>query len=152
MQGIRFNGCGIMDHFLSKETMKFKTVQMIDVSDWDDLVSKTYGRVYSFQQQDGCQERGTFEITVPDGEPKDWDFENDSIPEKVNGREMGVSFAAWLARDPKQKLDTEDEWDREHGLDMFWERNFYPNIQMVANDLHAKGILAAGEYVIDINW
>ena len=30
------------------------------------------------------------------------DYENTSVPEVINGEEMGVSFAAWLARDPKE--------------------------------------------------
>lgn len=37
--------------------MNIKTIKQIDVSDWDALVTKTYGRPYSFQQQDGCKER-----------------------------------------------------------------------------------------------
>lgn len=120
--------------------IKTKSVQMIDVGDFDDLVTKTYGRPYSFQQQDGCKERGTFDLTVPCDIN---DFENDTVPEEINGDEMGVSFSAWLARDPK-------EWKRTklHR----WERNFYPTIESVANDLHAKGLLPAGEYVIDIDW
>jgi len=122
---------------------------MIDVSDWDNLVQETYGRIYNFQQQDGCKERGTFSLTVPSHA---YDYENDTIPEKVNGNEMGVSFKAWLARDPKQKLDTDDEWDRENGLDLFWERNFDPDIQMIANDLYAKGLIEKGKYVINIDW
>lgn len=129
--------------------LKVKSVQMIDVYDWDNLVEKTYGRPYSFQQQDGCKDRGTFDLKVPSTA---YDYENDTIPEEVNGEEMGVSFAAWLARDPKQKLNSKDDWDREHGLDLFWTRNFYPDIQMIANDLHAKGLLPAGKYVIDIDW
>lgn len=129
--------------------IKVKNVQMVSVHDWDSLVEQTYGRTYCFQQQNGCQDRGTFDLTVPAAAD---DFENETIPEEVNGEEMGVSFAAWLARDPKQKLDAKDKWDREHGLDLFWSRNFYPDIQMVANDLHAKGLLPAGEYVIDIDW
>lgn len=123
--------------------------QIISVDDWDALVEETYGRIYSFQQQDDCKERGLVSITIPD---KPSDYENDTVPEKVNSNEMGVSFAAWLARDPYQKLVTEDRWDRENGLDMFWERNFYPDVQMVANDLHAKGLIPAGEYEIEIDW
>ena len=37
--------------------MNIKTIKQIDVSDWDALVTKTYCRPYSFQQQDGCKER-----------------------------------------------------------------------------------------------
>lgn len=126
--------------------IKFKTKQVIEVSDWDDLVTKTYGRPYSFQQQDGCQSRGTCDITVPDGA---CDYENDTVPEEINGEDMGVSFAAWLARDT-------GEWngdpDDAGSLDLFWERNFYPELQMVANDLHSKGLLPEGDYTIDIDW
>lgn len=89
-------------------------------------------------------------ITVPTTRP--YDYENATVPEEVNGDEMGVSFAAWLARDPKQKLDTKDKWDRDHGLDLFWDRNFYPSIDMVVNDLHARNLLPAGEYQIVIDW
>jgi hypothetical protein len=125
-----------------------RTVQMIDVSDWDDLVVETYGRPYSFQQQDGCKDRGTVELTVPD---EGDDYDNDTVPETVNHDDMGVSFAAWLARDPKQKLNAES-WDSDSAIDLWWTRNFYPNVQMVANDLHAKGLIPAGDYVINIDW
>lgn len=130
--------------------MKIHTEKVIEVSDWDSLVTETYKRPYCFQQQDGCQDRGRYSLTVPD--PYAEDFENDTLPEVVNHEEMGVSFAAWKVRDPKQKLDSKDEWDRERGLGLWWERNFYPNIEVVANDLHAKGLLPAGEYSIDIDW
>ncbi len=127
--------------------IKTKTVQMIEVRDWDQLIIDTYGRPYSFQQQNGCQDRGTVSITIPD-ECTD-DCENDTIPEEINGDEMGVSFAAWLVRDP-------NEWngapDPGYYLDLFWSRNFYPDLQMVANDLHAKGLIPAGEYTINIDW
>lgn len=129
--------------------INFKTKQVISVDDWDGLVTETYGKPYNFQQQDDCKGRGTHGITIPD---EAYDYENDTIPEEVNGKEMGVSFAAWLARDPEQKLDSDNEWDREHGLRLFWARNFYPDVQMIANDLHAKGLIPAGEYVIDIDW
>lgn len=128
-----------------------RTVEVIDCGEWDELVMKTYGRPYNFQQQDGCKPRQHVSITIPDTKYKS-DYENDTVPEMVNGNQMGVSFKAWLARDPKQLLDTEDEWDREHGLEMFWERNFYPDVQMVANDLFEKGLIKAGNYEIDIDW
>lgn len=130
--------------------MRIRTEKVIDVSDWDDLVEKTYGRPYSFQQQDGCKSRGNFHLTVPDEEAED--IPCDFVPEVVNHEEMGVSFKAWLARDPKQgllgRVNENSPWE----IPMWWERNFYPNINMVANDLHAKGLLEAGEYTIDIDW
>ena len=127
--------------------MKIRSVKMIDVSEWDDLVTKTYGRPYNFQQQDGCKSRGTFELTVPD---EDNDAEMaDSVPEVVNGDEMGVKFAVWLARDPKKMIKGETQ---KFALILWWERNFYPDVQAVANDLHSKGLLEAGSYLIDIDW
>jgi hypothetical protein len=126
-----------------------RTEQVIDVSDWDTLVESTYGRPYDFQQQDGCKERQRVRITIPD---EAYDYENDTVPEEVNHDEMGVSFAAWLARDPEQKLVTDDEWGRDHGLSLWWTRNFYPEVQMVANDLYERGYIEAGDYTIDIDW
>lgn len=129
---------------------RIRTEQVIDVSDWDALVESTYGRPYSFQQQDGCKSRGREHIEIGLDEP--YDYDNVTIPEVVNGNEMGVSFAAWLARDPEQKLDTQDEWDRDHGLDLWWTRNFYPTAEMIGNDLCKKGLIEAGTYTIDIDW
>lgn len=132
--------------------MKIRTEQVIDVSEWDKLVQKTYGRPYKFQQQDGCKGRGVYRIQVPDEE---WsDFANDSVPEIVNHTKRGVSFAAWLKRDPRAQLIDDgkivetDQW----AIDLWWSRNFYPDISMVINDLHAKGLLKAGNYTIDIDW
>lgn len=125
-----------------------KTKHVIEVKEWDALVEKTYGRTYNLQQQDGCRNRGTIRLTVPDAEN---DYERESVPEKVNDETMGVSFKAWLARDPKQKLPSPDEQDG-YCLRLWWERNFYPDVQMVANDLHAKGLLEAGTHTILIDW
>jgi hypothetical protein len=132
-------------------SLKYKNTKVIEVGDWDDLVEKTYGRPYSFQQQDGCQSRGTVNITIPDGldEEEEYDYDNDTIPEVVNGDEMGVKFEAWLARDPKQKLKDDNN---DFSLELFWARNFYPNLQIVANDLYKKGLIEADDYVINIDW
>lgn len=127
-----------------------KTVYSIDVNEFNKLVKDTYGRPYDFQQQDGCQDRGIECFTVPD--PHAYDFENDSVPEKVNGDDRGVSFKAWLERHPTQKLNAVDDWDREHGLELFWHRNFYPSLEMVTNDLHARGLIPIGDYHIVIDW
>lgn len=126
--------------------IKFHTENVVSVQDLDKLVQETYGRVYRFQQQDGCMNRQNIEVTIPS---PTMDFENDTLPEVINGEEMGVSFKAWLERDPK-------EWNGlpadSRFIDLFWKRNFYPNVQMVLNDLHAKGLWPAGEYLIIIDW
>lgn len=127
--------------------IKIKTEKVISVQDWDEFVEETYKRPYNFQQQNDCQSRGTYRFEVPDKYAED--FDRDTIPEIVNHDDMGVSFAAWLKRDPKQKLAGGND---RGGLQLWWERNFYPTIEMVANDLHAKGLLESGEYTIDIDW
>jgi hypothetical protein len=129
--------------------LKYQNTKIIDSDDLDDLVVQTYGRPYCFQQQEGCQSRGSVSITIP----TEWndDFENDAIPEVVNGEEMGVSFKAWLERDPKQPLPGRDD-QYSSSLKLFWIRNFYPGLQTVCNDLHAKGLIEAGNYEIKIDW
>ena len=129
--------------------MNIRTERVIDVNEWDAFVTKTYGREYSFQQQNGCIGRGVFRFSVPEKNP--FDFERDSVPEEVNHETMGVSFAAWLARDPKQKL-SDPGAQQDYCLALWWHRNFYPNLSMVANDLYDKGLIEAGEYTLDIDW
>jgi hypothetical protein len=132
--------------------MKIHTEKVIDCSQWDKFVTETYGRPYKFQQQEGCKPRGYFRFTVPS--ESDESEMHDSIPEKINGAIMGVKFAAWLARDPKQHLNDPEEERRtdQWGIDLWWDRNFYPNFQTLANDLHSKGLIDAGAYTIDIDW
>ena len=125
--------------------VKTRTEQLIDVGDWDRLVIDTYGKPYNFQQQDGCKERQRVSIIIPD-EP--YDYEDDSVPEIVNGEDRGVSFQAWLERDPKQPIADGGR----HYIEIWWDRNFYPDVQMIANDLHSKGLIEAGTYTINIDW
>lgn len=148
--------------------IKTKNVKVIKVSDFDKLVQEIYGKPYSFQQQDGCKSRGIEYITVP---CEHEDYENTPIPEVFNGDEMGVSFKAWLERDPKAPLNATEkeaknsgyywgssekelkEWqeDKSH-INMFYKRNFYPHVSMVINDLHTKGLIEKGDYIIEIDW
>lgn len=133
--------------------VKFKNKKTISVREWDELVKKTYGKPYSFQQQDGCKDRGTEYVNVPSD---DDDYDNDTLPEIVNHNKMGVSFKAWLERDPTKPLDgggkpekaDTDQWS----INLWWERNFYPAVGIIANDLHKRGLLEAGEFYIDIDW
>lgn len=127
--------------------LKYTSIRMIDCHDWDELVQKTYGKPYHFQQQEGCQPRGTHRLTIP-SEYADDDYMNESIPEKINGSKMGVKFATWLARDPLTPVNGRSDYH----IGMFWERNFYPQLEVVANDLYAKGLIEAGDYTIKIDW
>lgn len=127
--------------------IKVKNVKMIGVRDWDRLVSETYGRPYTFQQQDGCQSRGIFKLTIPSEYTED-DEMNDEIPEIINGSIRGVKFEKWLERDPKQPVNGRTDY----AIDLWWDRNFYPDIHTVANDLHERGLIEAGDYSIEIDW
>lgn len=128
--------------------MKTRTLQVIEVPDWDGLVKKTYGRPYNFQQQDGCKKRQLFKFCVP---ADAYDYSNSTVPEVVNHEQMGVSFAAWIVRDPNAPLGGPGGRE-DYGLELWWHRNFYPEFQMIANDLYAKGLLEAGHYGINIDW
>ena len=129
--------------------LKTKKINQIDSYDLNKLVQETYGRPYDFQQQNGCQDRGTVNVSIPS---QDMDEHmHDSIPDKVNGSIMGVKFKTWLERDPEQPLTNPDD-QSPWSLNLFWERNFYPDLQTVLNDLHSKGLVEAGDYEIKIDW
>lgn len=125
-------------------SLKSKMVKMVDVSDFSDFVQEIYGKPYNYQQQDGCRYRGVDTFNVPEYES---DYENDKIPIEINGGEMGISFKAWLSRDPEEKF-----FERESRNNLFWNRNFYPHVSMIINDLHKRGLLEAGKFSIDIDW
>jgi hypothetical protein len=128
---------------------KTKIVNSISDSDWDRLVQETYGRKYCLQQQDGCKDRGSVYLTVPKSCNDEESDMHDNVAEKVNGKDMGVKFSAWLDRDPNKLSGLiKDKWENS----LFWERNFYPLLQTVANDLYKRGLLKRGKYVIDMGW
>ena len=132
--------------------MNIKNVKQITVQDWDKFVKETYGKPYSFQQQDDCKGRGVETICVPTEYPED--YEATEIPFEINGEEMGISFETWLNTTPeyiKSKF-TNDKGTLDVGVNLFWYRNFYPHVDMIINDLHKKGLLEEGEYQIIIDW
>lgn len=136
-----------------KPTLRIQTVQMIEESDWSQFVSQVYGRRYRLQQQGGCYNRGVIPITVPS--EYEYDDYPDTVLEIVNGPEMGVNFEAWLARDPNAfiKQKEHDSFPDPIGdRNLWWDRNFYPPLDVVADDLHKRGLLPAGEYYINIDW
>ncbi len=136
-----------------KPTLKIRTVKQITVQDWDDFVIKVYGKPYSFQQQDGCKDRGHDSIWIPDDREDidGWedDCENTQIPFGVNGEEMGVTFETWLNTSPE---DTLKHFDSDWENDLFWQRNFYPDLHMIAKDLYLRGLIEPDEYDILIDW
>ena len=75
-----------------------------------------------------------------------YDFENDTIKKEINGNERGISFNAWLKQ--TDKFFEDEEWKEE----LFWFRNFYPHDSMIIDDLHKRGLLEAGEYLMNVDW
>lgn len=64
---------------------------------------------------------------------------------------MGISFKSWLATSEEDiNKDNPESYKGQNHL--FWERNFYPALQVVANDLYKKGLIEKGDYVINIDW
>jgi hypothetical protein len=127
--------------------LNFEIVKLIDDSSWSEFVQNVYGKPYCFQQQDGCRSRGVYLLEVPDNQAED--FESGGENEDEDGELMGTSLESWLARDPKEPLEGQEyDWQ----LTNWWEKNFYPTIEILANDLHSKGLLEEGEYIINVNW
>lgn len=118
--------------------MQYKTIKMIECTDFDKLVEEVYGRPYCFQRHGGGLDRGVhyFDITEED----DFiDYED----------EDEVTLEKWLARDPNQKLD---ENQSASSLRAWWEQEFYPDLDILAYDLYKKGHLEVGEYAINVDW
>lgn len=129
--------------------MNIKTIKLIEESDWNDLVTKTYGKVYKLQQQDGCMDRQLLTIEIPFDNSCEEEEMNDNISDDHQDPNMGVKFQTWLDRDPKKPLEHQQyDWE----LNTHWQRRFYPNLQTIANDLHSKGLIEAGEYSINVDW
>lgn len=129
--------------------MNIKQVNLIEESDFSKFVQETYGRPYCFQQQDGCRSRGVFWITVPskyaeqaEKEMNDCDFE-DTVRDT-----SGVKFNIWLKQEVRPDIYEPEIWNERKK----WHRNFYPNIDTLLNDMHSKGLIEAGSYVINIDW
>ena len=139
--------------------MKYQITQMIKSIDWNQLVQKTYERPYNVQQQNGVMMPCSIHLSIP---AQANDFTNDAVPEIVNHQKRGVNFKAWLARDPKtplneqlgdgNMLNPDEEFEFQWRLKLWWERNFYPDLQILANDLNNRGLLEPGEYSIIIDW
>ena len=99
--------------------LKVKNVQMIDVSDWDNLVEKTYGRIYNFQQQDGCKERGTFSLTVPSHA---YDYENAITDDTALLMKIHTSNFKIMGFTSEASLEELVELGRETGLPVIYDQ------------------------------
>lgn len=119
---------------------------VIGENNWSGFVRRTYGRPYRLQQQEDCAPNDSV-IFIDTDENFSYDFENKTIPETLSGK-CGVNFNTWLKRNPKEKVKDINGYDI---TDLWWERNFYPEVNTVAADLCKRGLLPAGEYVIYVH-
>ena len=106
--------------------IRYTTIKVIHLDDWDELVRETYGKPYKFQQQEGYRERPLFEIKVP-------------VPIIDEGTDKTDSMKEWM--------DTPVDKDN-----IYWVREFYPDIDDVVNDLFSRGLLDQGDYSIEMDW
>lgn len=122
--------------------LKVKKTTVINCSDWDKFVESVYSIPYCLQQQNGCMDRQSIHLTVPDK------FEAE-VNVSPGENHFPVSLEVWKSRDPTQKIkDQEYDWQ----LQLWYHRNFFPDLQEVANDLYNRGLLEKGEYLIEIDW
>jgi len=131
--------------------MKVSTIRMVYVDDFNQFVTETYGRPYNFQQQEDRREKELLWIEVPTEKPVD-EFAGKDIPKDYSTKEMRVDFDIWVARDPKEQIKCPpDREDRSWTLLLWWERNFYPDINMILWDLYNRGLIESGEYYINMD-
>jgi hypothetical protein len=134
-----------------KPTLKLNKVTLIEENEFSDFVSEVYGRPYRYQQTEGCLEKGTVKFSVP--------YERYFKPDyKENVNDSGninkpVRFREWLSRDPKEKppvglFNGDSYWY----ISLFWNRHFYPYFGDLIDDLHKKGYVEEGEYILRIDW
>lgn len=137
-------------------TLKFNRTKTIDVSDWDRFVCEHYGKDhYSFQQQNDCIDRGNYSVTVS-STTKD-PYENKTIDDmviKCNHENMGVSFVVWrdTPKDYFTKNNLTIDKDGYNFDGLWWDRNFYPDVEMIARDLFFKGIIDSEDFEIVVDW
>lgn len=114
--------------------LRYYAAKIIDEDEFSQLVRDTYQRPYQLQQHgfdSGEPMRiGTYlEIDVPGTDT--W------LPGEH-------SLEEWLEREVENPGDKIAEIE--------WEREFTPDLQQLVNDLHAQGLLEAGEYLIKVEW
>ena len=106
-------------------------------SEFSDLVRQTFERPYSLQQQGDMHSQESFvrfDVPADREEEEHW---------------QAVSMEEWLAATPP---DPEDRSMEAFTDRLRWDREFYPQLDSVANELHARGQLDAGTYVLHVWW
>lgn len=120
--------------------LKFKQINQIDSGDFDKFIRSFYKKPYCIQQQNGCMSRGAIEFSIPL-------INDDSIlfnVELFDYLDDLPSLQEWLLKDPSEKVEGITF------LDIYWERDFYPKLSEILNDLYEKQKIVEGDYQIVI--
>jgi hypothetical protein len=110
-----------------------KQVTLIHESEFSKLVREIYGRPYQFQQQGDMMGQNTIRrFSVP--------------AEPMGDHWQAVPLQEWLdATPPADEPGNFKERLR-------WLREFYPEMEDIVNDLHARGLIEKGDYALHIWW
>lgn len=111
------------------DILQGQVVTLIDESEFSALVTKIYGRPYRFQQQGDMKCQDTIETF--------------SVPSEEYGGWTGPSLTEWQIAPPP---------DGDFKEELRWHRDFYPELEVVVNDLYARGLIAAGDYALHVWW
>lgn len=112
-------------------TFQDRTYKYIDMRDWNDLISTVYGeRPYNVQQADFLPQDSVIFADVPNG----WFMDEDLEGELEN----------WLG----QPLPAEDDSIAR----MRFQRESTVSVDALLFDLHKRGLVDEGKYLIHIWW
>lgn len=106
--------------------IKFEEVRMVDSSEIDRVVESIYQLPFNYQQQN-------IENDIKDS------FEYWIVPREDRYLE-GLSIEEWTKED---KPNTPN-------YKRTFERTIYPDFQQVLNELHRRGLMPEGKYIISI--
>ena len=102
--------------------LKYKTVKLVWESDLQDLILDTYGRRTEWAAEQEMSQNETRNFTVPSNRYVDED---------------SLTVAQWLAGETTE---------------LYGYTLVEPEMQLILNDLHARGLVEAGEYVVEVWW
>lgn len=126
--------------------LEYQNLRVIENYKWSEFISSVYNLPYNYQQQNECQNTN-FEFNIPN-DLEEEDLGSDSIPYEVNGKDECVKFDVWV----NSKLeDISKNFEYESDAVIFYNRNFYPSIFQILNDLYNRGLIEEGDYLIRID-
>lgn len=121
-----------------QQILKGETVQVIWEHDFNKVVQSVYGKPYVFQQQGDMLlgQNGYYPFTVHSAEKyQQWD-----------ATEIDAELTRWLSAEPPQNA-------RAFTIQLWWERENYPDIDVILYDLaYRRGLMASGRYALHVWW